>query len=108
MKIFKSDCSLSKGNMIHGFFNSVEDAIKFVKEQFPTYTPNINEDWRTFDKWISPDEKAYVKIGVEILSEKSKALQAKMKIKWKEMGMPERKWDPDIQFSVVQEHFEEK
>lgn len=76
--------------MIHGFFNSVEDAIKFVKEQFPTYTPNINEDWRTFDKWISPDEKAYVKIGVEILSEKSKALQAKMKIKWKEMGMPEK------------------
>ena len=106
MKIFKSDCSLSKGNMIHGFFNSVEDAIKFVKEQFPTYTPNTNEDWRTFDKWISPDEKAYVKIGVEILSEESKTLQNKMKIMWKEMNKPERKWDSDIQFSVVQEHFE--
>jgi hypothetical protein len=92
--------------MIHGFFSSVNEAIKFVKEHFPTYTPNFNKDWRTFDKWISPDEKAYVKIGVEILTEESKILQEKMKIRWKEMGKSERTWDPDIQFTVVQEHFE--
>jgi hypothetical protein len=92
--------------MIHGFFSSVEEAIKFVKEQFPNYTPNTNKDWRTFDKWISPDEKAFVRIGVEILTEESKTLQEKMKIRWKETGKPKRNWDPDIQFSVVQEHFE--
>lgn len=92
--------------MIHGFFNSVEDAIKFVQEQFPNYTPNEDKDWRTFDKWISADGKAYVRIGVEILTEGSKLLQEKMKIKWKEMNKPERNWDPAVQFSVIQEHFE--